>query len=133
LVGNGTGALQTVSPGTSGNLLSSNGTNWVSVSAPATTTGLGFGGTTWHNVAGSRSLGVTYTNARSYPIFVSASNGIVFGPTYTLVYINGTQIARQSYDANGAYGVGTVWFIVPPGATYAITGGGVVQYWWELY
>jgi uncharacterized protein (DUF1810 family) len=35
LIGNGTGAIQTLAPGTSGNVLVSNGTNWVSQAAPA--------------------------------------------------------------------------------------------------
>jgi len=34
LLGNGTSALQTVAPGTSGNLLTSNGTTWTSAAAP---------------------------------------------------------------------------------------------------
>lgn len=33
LLGNGTSTLQTVAPGTSGNILTSNGTTWVSASA----------------------------------------------------------------------------------------------------
>ena len=36
LLGNGTSALQTVAPGTSGNLLTSNGTTWTSAAAPVT-------------------------------------------------------------------------------------------------
>jgi hypothetical protein len=35
LLGNGTDAVQTVAPGTTGNLLTSNGTTWVSAAAPA--------------------------------------------------------------------------------------------------
>lgn len=35
LIGNGAGALQTVNPGTSGNILTSNGTTWVSAALPA--------------------------------------------------------------------------------------------------
>lgn len=35
LLGNDTSALQTVAPGTSGNVLTSNGTTWTSSSAPA--------------------------------------------------------------------------------------------------
>jgi hypothetical protein len=35
LIGNGTGAIQTLAPGTTGNVLVSNGTNWVSQAAPA--------------------------------------------------------------------------------------------------
>jgi hypothetical protein len=34
VIGNGTSAVQTVAPGTSGNLLTSNGTNWTSTAAP---------------------------------------------------------------------------------------------------
>ena len=35
LLGNGTGAPQLVAPGTSGNILTSNGTTWTSATAPA--------------------------------------------------------------------------------------------------
>jgi len=35
LIGNGTGAIQTLAPGITGNVLVSNGTNWVSQAAPA--------------------------------------------------------------------------------------------------
>ena len=35
LLGNGTSALQVVAPGTSGNLLTSNGTTWASSTPPA--------------------------------------------------------------------------------------------------
>lgn len=35
LLGNGTGALQTVAPGTSGNVLTSNGTTWTSTTPSA--------------------------------------------------------------------------------------------------
>ena len=35
LIGNGTGAIQTLAPGTTGNVLVSNGTTWVSQAAPA--------------------------------------------------------------------------------------------------
>lgn len=35
ILGNGTGAVQTVAPGATGNVLTSNGTTWTSASAPA--------------------------------------------------------------------------------------------------
>lgn len=41
LLGNGSGALQTVAPGTSGNVLTSNGTTWTSTTPAA-------GGTTYY-------------------------------------------------------------------------------------
>ena len=64
---------------------------------------------------------------------VSASNGTNNGPTGTQVYINGVQISSQTYDANGTYGQGSVWFIVPPGSTYQINGSAGVIFWSELY
>jgi hypothetical protein len=64
---------------------------------------------------------------------VTASNGVNNGPTYIQAYINGALIAFSYYDANGTYGRGTVWFIVPPGATYQVNGSAGTQYWWELY
>ena len=38
VLGNGTSAVQTVAPGTAGNVLTSNGTTWTSAGAPAPTT-----------------------------------------------------------------------------------------------
>lgn len=130
ILGNGTSTPSFVAPGTSGYVLKSNGTTWVSGIG---TKGLGLAGEIWNNVTGSRTLGATYTNSFSYPIFVSASNGVNNGPTGIQVTINGTQISSEAYDANGTYGRGTVWFIVPPGATYLVSGSASVQYWWELY
>ena len=63
ILGNGVGALKSVSPGTSGNLLVDNGTTWVSQAPTSAIVGLGFGGTTWHDVTGSRAQGVLYTNS----------------------------------------------------------------------
>jgi hypothetical protein len=39
ILGNGTGAVKLVAPGTSGNLLTSNGTSWVSTTSPSALTG----------------------------------------------------------------------------------------------
>jgi hypothetical protein len=47
VIGNGTSAIQTVAPGASGNLLTSNGTNWTSAEAPPSR-GAG-GGAIWIN------------------------------------------------------------------------------------
>lgn len=132
VLGNGTSGLQTVSPSTSGNVLTSNGSTWVS-STPTAVKGLGLSGEIYNNVTSSRALNTTYTNSRTYPIMVIASNGVNNGPTGIQIVINGTTISNQTYDANGTYGRGTVTFIVPPSTTYAVTGSASVQYWYELY
>lgn len=74
LLGNGTSALQTVAPGTSGNVLTSNGTTWTST-APVT--------------------GVTVTNDTStatalYPTFTNATSGSISGVSVTSTKLNFT-------------------------------------------
>jgi hypothetical protein len=124
LLGNDTSALQTVAPGTSGNVLTSNGTTWTSSTLGA----IGIG-QTWQNVTGSRSYGTTYTNSTGKPIYVSVSGsssspaggGIQF-------YINGALIAQQGATQNASIlSYHNITMIVPNGATYsanAIPGGG---------
>lgn len=94
--------------------------------------GLGFGGTVWNDVTGSRAINTTYTNTYSYPIAVNIQvvngNGIYF-------YLNGTLVYRTWNDVNtgaGQIGYGSVMHIVPPGYTYSASGGNLVL-WWELY
>jgi len=50
LLGNGTSAIQSVAPGTSGNLLTSNGTTWQSTALTATTVSNAYAGLTAGNV-----------------------------------------------------------------------------------
>jgi len=96
--------------------------------------GLGFGGTTWHDVTGSRAANTTYTNSYSYPIMVNVnlitgSSGIT-NPSY--FYVNGIAVA----DANSGGWTGatsfTVSVIVPPGSTYSTNSNGIAI-WAELY
>lgn len=127
LLGNGTSALQTVAPGTSGNVLTSNGTTWSSQSPSG---GIGVG-QTWQNVASSRSIGTTYTNSTSLPIMVCAT--IQVGPSASAIYlyINGNLVANQGWGGTSvAIMVPTV--IIPVGSTYSISGGTGINYWWEL-
>lgn len=97
--------------------------------------GLGFGGTVWNDVTGSRSFGTTYTNSYSYPIVVSASTNAMAGSQQLIGYVNGVLIAYWKWQFNGAGAVGGAIFIVPPGATYlcAVDAGIGVQSWKELY
>ncbi len=131
LLGNGTSAVQTVSPGSSGNVLTSNGTTWQST-APASVKGLGLGGEVWNNVTGSRAFNTQYTNSRSYPIMVSASTTCSGGARIT-TFVNGVQIVFFGWQFNGCGAFGGTVVIVPPGATYQLNAGEGVQNWVELY
>ena len=128
-VGQGGTGLSAV--GTSGNVLTSNGSAWVS-SAPAITKGLGYNGETWHNVTSSRSSGTSYTNNNGYPIMIciSTSNGTNQGVT---IVVGGVTVSAQVGGGSGyTQGVmGTA--IVPTGATYSATYYGNSPLWTELY
>ena len=129
LVGNGTSTFQTIAPGSNGNLLTSDGTTWMSVAAP-TTPGLGFGGTSWHTV--SRSFNSLYVNSRAYPIAVSATATCSVTSTIQ-AYVNGVLIAWYQWQFNGCGSYGGTFIIVPPGATYQLNSGQGVYNWVELY
>ena len=129
LLGNGTSALQTVAPSTSGNVLTSNGTTWTSATPAG---GIGIG-QTWQNVTGSRALGTTYTNSTGKPIFVYivvqlTSNGD------TMLTLNGVGLDGPASSAPASVFT-PCSFIVPDGNTYnlSVTGGSVtVTAWGEL-
>jgi hypothetical protein len=136
ILGNGTSALSgnLVAPGTSGNVLKSNGTTWTSAAA-AVTSGLGHNGETWHDVSGSRSKNTTYTNSYSYPIMVEAcfSNSNSYAVNNDLV-VGGVTVSRFRCDTTNGQTAGTVSGVVPPGVTYSITSPAITTYVWaELY
>lgn len=148
LLGNGTSAVQAVAPGSSGNVLTSNGTTWTSAALPAVTiaskaeaeagtnntnlmtplrtaeqrnvTSLGWG-QTWQDVSGSRSSGVTYTNTTGRPIYLSAGQTSFTGRSLT---VDGAVVSTNSGDTSN------VVAIIPPGSTYSINAG--TSYWFEL-
>lgn len=121
LIGAGTSAVTSVAPGTSGNVLTSNGTTWTSASQ----TGLGYG-QTWQNVTASRALGATYTNSTGRPIQVLITVGAVAG--IGIATVSGVNIA-QTETNSGTYV--PLSFIVPPGATYSFSVESIIQ-WSEL-
>ena len=138
LVGNGTSGINSVAPGTSGNVLTSNGTAWTS----AAIKGLGLGGEVWNDVSGSRAAGTTYTNSRSYPIMfaVSATKATPSNTQGFLeLLVNGSVITQvqsrvgNNIDHNVVVLSSTV--IVPPGQTYRanLNGDTSLTYWNELY
>lgn len=118
-----------VTPGTSGNLLVSNGTAWTSSAALV---GLGFGGTTWNNVTSSRAGGTTYTNSRTYPIVVNLYVANAGSTMVAQAQVGSVLVASYNNAAN--YSSGSFSFIVPPGATYLLTiTAGSLSFWSELY
>lgn len=132
LLGNGTSALQTVAPGTTGNVLTSNGTTWSSA-APATIKGLGLGGETWHDVTSSRSKGSDYTNSHSYPIMVNIHMSNTGANSNATMYVGGVQVAYVAGDTTNGGASSTMSAIVPPGLTYSVSGSRNLGYWAELY
>lgn len=131
VLGNGTSAMTAVAAGTSGNVLTSNGSTWTS-STPTVIKGLGIGGETWNDVAGSRGFGSTYTNSRSYPIAVSATATCAV-TSEIHAYVNGVLIAWYQWQFNGCGSYGGTFIIVPPGATYRLDSGQGLYQWKELY
>lgn len=116
LIGNGTSSIQGVAPGTSGNLLTSNGTAWTSTAQ----TGLGYS-QTWQSV--TRTAGTTYTNSTGKPIcffmsFAGASSStevvsLTIGGTTLTYFIYGILVSGVVFGQNTA--------IIPVGATYSYT------------
>jgi len=128
LIGNGTSAVTTVSPGTSGNVLKSDGTSWTS--AAITISGLGLNGETWRTT--TNALNTTYTNTYGYPISVACS-GTFANSSASLVGVVAGVTVVSTYAHASTEG-GNITFIVPTGATYSITSAGSVSsvVWTEL-
>jgi hypothetical protein len=127
LLGNGTSALQKVAPGTSGNVLTSNGTTWTST-APSTTLGYE---QSYQTVTSSRSNGTVYQNTTGKPIYVSisASSG-GGGAIYVDSSSSCTQMAADFYLGGGVT-IGWASVIVPPNFYYK-TSGVTINTWIEL-
>ena len=126
LLGNGTSAVQAVAPGTSGNVLKSNGTTWTSA-APDPAIGVN---QTWQDMTSSRAASTTYTNSTGKPIMVSIK-GSGSPDAGGKLFVDGLEIAyMQAGSANLSW---TLTAIVPNGSTYYVTlTFGSVNYWREL-
>jgi hypothetical protein len=108
--------------GTSGNVLTSTGTAWVS------STNLAVGvGQTWQDMTASRAADVTYTNSTGKPIMIS-----VYGSSGAnrsgILTVGGVLLART--ETTGAAGIGTLVAIVPSGSTYIVSAGGTA---WSVF
>ena len=113
VLGNGTSAIQTVAPSTSGNVLTSNGTTWTSTAPAAVGVGQ-----TWQSV--SRTAGTTYTNSTGKPICFLMSFGTSSGANEIITLtIGGTAIPFiQGILVSGVV-FGQNMAIIPTGATYS--------------
>lgn len=125
VLGNGAGAVQLVAPGTSGNILQSNGTTWQSV-----TPSFGIGvNQTWTDVTASRAFGTIYTNSTGKPIFVSVALGTSQSGSISAI-VGGVTIASHYFQYEPA--TPFVDFIVPNGSTYQVNGNKGLGLWAEL-
>ena len=94
--------------------------------------GLGFGGTTWHNVTGSRSFNTSYTNSYSYPIAVGATSNPSTSSSIQ-AFVDGILVSYFNWQFNGLGDHGGAFIIVPAGATYQLNSGQSLYNWAELY
>jgi hypothetical protein len=118
------GGTSVTSAGTSGNLLTSNGTTWVS----SANTAIGVG-QTWQDVTSSRANATTYTNSTGRSIFVSALINLASAQSQNL-QVSGV-IADSASTGSGIVINVMLKAVVPPGATYILSGG-LNGYWAEL-
>lgn len=130
ILGNGTSAVATVAPGTSGNVLTSNGTTWAS-SAPS---GIGVS-QTWQ--LPTRTSGTSYTNSTGKPIQVLVTYNIsTSGSGAVTVVVGGVTISSQSGSLNASGGSipYSTAFIVPNSTAYTVTvtGSTNIATWAEL-
>lgn len=131
VIGNGTSPVTTLSPGSSNNIMLSNGSNWTST--PVTSV-VPVVGQTWTSFNSSeRGASIDYTNTTGKTIQVLATFGCNGGGSGS-IYVNGQRLGLWAAQFNGCGGYSlTPQALVPPGATYRAEnmGGGFVS-WWEL-
>ena len=112
--------------GSSGNILTSNGSSWTSAAAPATGIGVG---QSWQNMWSSRAANTTYTNSTGKPIMIAvlAHCGDANGARLVLNGVNPGTSGELESGAGGAWvypndsnGSGRDWIeaIIPNGHTY---------------
>jgi hypothetical protein len=128
-VGNVTGTVAIANGGTGLTSVGTSGYHLVSTGSALQykKIGLGISGETWTNLTGSRVTGTTYTNSNVYPIMVSTNQG--GSNSSCSAYVGAVKVAG-SFSSGSAEA--TMSFIVPPSATYYVTGAAVAN-WAELY
>lgn len=82
----------------------------------------------YSDVTASRSLGVNYTNNTGYEISVHIDGRVDGGASAAVAYVNGVVVNRlATISQTGISIIGTFSFVVPPGATYQVTGMGTAH------
>jgi hypothetical protein len=78
---------------------------------------------------GSRALGTAYTNATGRTLYVAVSTAVSAAGTLTVAVASVNVLVAAAPVANGS-----VFFVVPPGATYAVTASGTqtLSSWYEM-
>lgn len=131
LVGNGTSAVGSVAPGTSGNVLTSNGTDWVSQAGVTSVNGstgavtipssIGVG-QTWQDMSGSRAGSSTsYQNTTGKPIQVVVGDS--GGGGNLQASVDGSTWLNIGGADSGSGSFSTVSAIIPNNHYYRYTGG----------
>ena len=83
------------------------------------------------NVTASRVLGTTYTNSTGKPILISVTvAGANDGRTTTLI-VNGVTAAIVGNSVQFGQAK-NICYVIPPSSTYAVVGGGPIDFWTEL-
>ena len=104
VLGNGSGAFQTVAPGTSGNVLTSNGTTWTSAAAASGGTANG-GYTSTATANGTTTMDNTYTQTQVFTGTAAQTvklptTSITAGASYTIINQSTGLVTVQSSGAN---------------------------------
>jgi hypothetical protein len=130
VLGNGTSAVQTVAPGTTGNVLTSNGTTWASSAAPPS-----FAiGQTWQDMTTSRALNTNYTNSTTRPIYVSVRSTRTANSLEMQLTIDGLLVFSSFSLAPVTRNFeGTAVGVVPVGSVYSLViNNASIAGWFEL-
>lgn len=128
LLGNGTSALQTVAPGTSGNILTSNGTTWTSavpvvptnfstdIYVNAIRVGRGSGNRSGNTTVGDAALNSNTTGTYNTAIGYTAGYGTTTGDQNTMIGVmagsnltTGSNNTYLGYDAGPVYASGAIY------------------------
>jgi hypothetical protein len=109
VLGNGTGSVQVVAPGTNGNLLTSNGTTWIS-SAPASSGGSGWVYITSVTSSGAATIDVESAFDSTYDTYVIVANNVKVASAntwYIQLKIGGSYLTSGYVYAGYYVGSGT--------------------------